>query len=75
MCNLPKQKGNPMLSQGLMNIESKLWKLKAYAPHAIAVIQKASNVAHYVTESRIPHELAAMSERQFDAVCRKAFHS
>ncbi len=66
-----------MLSQGLMNIESKLWKLKAYAPHAIAVIQKASNVAHYVTESRIPpfDELAAMSERQFDAVCRKAFHS
>jgi hypothetical protein len=60
-----------------MNIESKLWKIRASAPHMIAIIQKASGAMRFVTQSHLPAlaELAAISERQFDRVCREAFHS
>ena len=59
-----------------MNIESKLWKIKAVAPHCVIITQKASGANSYVTESHLPNldYLAACSERRFDAVCRAVFH-
>lgn len=59
-----------------MNISSKLWAIRAYAPHSIAITQKASKITRYVTQSHLPsfEQLAAMTERQFDATCRRVFH-
>jgi hypothetical protein len=59
-----------------MNIESKLWKIRAVAPHMVMVIQKASGATRYATESHFPSTdaLAVMSEKRFDKVCREVFH-
>ncbi len=59
-----------------MKIESKLWKMVAFIGHGVRITQKASGVTRYVNRSEIPsdHRLAMMSEKQFDRVCREAFH-
>jgi len=59
-----------------MNIESKLWKVRATIAHSVAVIQKATGATRYVTISHLPDvvELAAMNEAKFDRVCRDVFH-
>jgi hypothetical protein len=58
-----------------MNIESKLWKVVSYGMQ-IAVLQKASGTQRFVTIGKFPNSetLAAMSERQFDRLCRDTFH-
>jgi hypothetical protein len=58
-----------------MNIESKLWKVVWYG-YQIAVLQKASGTQRFVSIGKFPNSeaLAAMSERQFNRLCREAFH-
>lgn len=58
-----------------MNVESKLWKIVSVGVQ-VAILQKASGRQRFVTIGDIPNlnALAAMTERQFDRVCRNAFH-
>ena len=61
----------------MMNVESKLWKVYVPMGCQIAVLQKASGMQLYVTIGKFPNfeTLAAMTERQFDKICRNAFHN
>jgi hypothetical protein len=58
-----------------MNIESKLWKI-VYVGCQIAILQKASGTQRFFTVGTLPNSeaLAAMSEYQFNRVCREKFH-
>jgi hypothetical protein len=59
-----------------MNVESKIWKVKAINGYQIAIVQKASGMLRVFSRSALPSldALAAMSETRFDSLCRKAFH-
>jgi hypothetical protein len=59
-----------------MNVESKLWKVRAINGWQIAIVQKASGMLRVMSRSALPSvdALAAMSERAFDTAARKAFH-
>ena len=59
-----------------MNIESKLWKVYSPVGCQIAVLQKTSGMQRFVTIGKFPNSeaLAAMSEQQFNRICREAFH-
>lgn len=60
----------------IINIDSKLWAVRAYNDAYAHITQRASGVIRTVDRSKLPscEELAAMSERRFDAILRKAFH-
>jgi hypothetical protein len=59
-----------------MNIETPLWTLISFNEGYVHVIQKASGTTRTVSRGHIPsvETLAAMTERQFNRVCREAFH-
>ena len=59
-----------------MNIESKLWKIVSIIGQGVRITQKTSGVTRFVNRSELPsdYDLAMMSEKQFDRVCREAFH-
>lgn len=60
----------------MMNIESKLWKLESFNGAYVHILQKASGAMHTVSRGTLPSDnaLAMMHEKQFDKVCREAFH-
>lgn len=60
----------------MLNIESTLWKLRTFPGGSAYVTQKASGVTRYANRSELPSNarLSEMTERQFDRVCREAFH-
>lgn len=57
-----------------MNIESKAYRVKSALGGQVEVSKKASAQIAFVERSSLPsvHELAAMSERQFDKICAEA---
>lgn len=59
-----------------MNVESKLWKVVAYNAAYASITQKASGVTRTVSRGSLDSTdaIAAMTERQFDKMCREAFH-
>jgi hypothetical protein len=60
-----------------MNVESKLWKVVSRNDAYAHITQKASGTIRTVSRGTLPsvERIAAMSERQFDSLCREAFHS
>lgn len=60
----------------MLNVESKLWHVRALNSAQLAVIQKASGTLRVVSRSALPDlaTLSVITERQFDNAARKAFH-
>ena len=60
-----------------LNINSKLWQVRAYNDALAHITQRASGATRHVSRSLLPsqNDLAAMSERKFDAIMRDLFHS
>lgn len=61
----------------MISIDSKLWSVRSLnCGGSVHITQRASRAIRTVNRSELPSDaaLAAMSERQFDKVCREAFH-
>ncbi len=60
----------------MLSVDSKLWALRVLNAAYAHVTQRASGVTRQVMRRALPSDSAIeqMTERQFDAACRKAFH-
>lgn len=60
----------------MLSVDSKLWSVRGFNAGGVHITQRASGAIRTVSRGVLPSDsaLAAMTERQFDAVCREAFH-
>lgn len=60
----------------MLNIESKLWKVKTLPGGLGYITQKASNTTRYIHASRLPSDktLGNISEKQFNRLMSDLFH-
>lgn len=60
----------------MLNIDSKLWRVRYTTAAHLDITQKASGVTRTFSQSALPSrdELASMSEQRFDRLCRERFH-
>jgi hypothetical protein len=61
----------------MLNVSSKLWQVRSYNDAYADITQIASKTIRVVARSKLPsaERIAAMTERQFDSMCREAFHN
>ena len=60
----------------MLSVDSKLWSVRSYNDAYAHITQRASKTIRTVARSKLPsaERIAAMTERQFDNMCRAAFH-
>lgn len=59
------------------SIDSGLWSIRSgFNGHTLHITQRSTGAVRSVSRSALPsaERMAQMTERQFDAACRRAFH-